>query len=54
MPTATQKVTIARQLEPVIEALKKHITPIPDPQKFNHCVDIVSNWRGDFFYIKQE
>lgn len=54
MATNIQKDTISRQFEPVIEVLKKRITPIPEPQQFNHCVDIVSNWRGNYFYIKQK
>jgi len=54
MATKNQKETISRHFESVIEELKKNITPIPQPQKFNHCVDIVSNWRGNYFYIKQK
>ena len=54
MATKPQKDNISRQFKSVIEALKENITPIPEPQKFNHCVDIVSNWRGNYFYIKQK
>jgi hypothetical protein len=55
-PTATkvQKNTISSQFESVIEELKKNLQPIPEPQKFNHCVDVFSKWRGNFFYIMQK
>lgn len=54
MATKSKKENITRQFESVIEELKKQITPTPNPQKFNHCVDVVSNWRGNYFYIKQK
>lgn len=55
-PTANeaQKKAISKQFEPVIEALKENILPIPEPQKFNHCIDVFSKWRGNFFYIMQK
>jgi hypothetical protein len=54
-PTATkaQKDTISAQFKPVIEALKKNLQPIPEPQEVNHCIDVFSKWRGKFFYIMQ-
>jgi len=55
-PTATkeEKSAISSQFESVIEELKKNLQPIPEPQKFNHCIDIFSKWRGNFFYIMQK
>jgi hypothetical protein len=55
-PTATkeQKTKITNQFKPLIEELKKNLQPIPEPQRFNHCVDVFSSWRGNFFYIKQK
>ncbi len=49
--TKTEKAAISKQFEPIIEELKKNIQPIPEPQEFNHCIDIFSKWRGNFFYI---
>jgi len=55
-PTANkaQKINISKQFEPFIEELKKNIQPIPQPQKLNHCIDIITKWRGNFFYIMQK
>jgi hypothetical protein len=55
-PTATQaqKDAITRQFEPVVEELKKNLTPIPEPQVVNHCIDVFSKWRGNYFYIMQK
>ena len=55
-PTATekQKDEITHQFETVVEALKKNIKPIPDPQEMDHCIDVFSKWRGNFFYIMQK
>lgn len=55
-PTATkaEKEAISRQCEPLIEELKKNLQPIPEPQEFNHCIDVFSKWRGNFFYIMQK
>lgn len=55
-PTATkaEKDAILIQFNPVIEELKKNLQPIPEPQEFNHCIDIFSKWRGNFFYIMQK
>ncbi len=55
-PTATkvQKATISKQFEPIIEELKKNLQPVPEPQKYNHCIDVLSKWRGNFFYIMQK
>ena len=55
-PTATkaQKDKISKQFEPLIQELKKNLTPIPEPQEYNHCIDIFSKWRGNFFYIMQK
>ncbi|MFT6962100.1 MAG: hypothetical protein ACJAWV_001825 [Flammeovirgaceae bacterium] len=55
-PTATkvEKDSISRQFESLIEELKENLQPIPEPQQFNHCVDIFSKWRGNFFYIMQK
>ncbi len=52
--TEVQKMAISIQFEPVIEELKKEIQPIPEPQEFNHCIDVFSKWRGNFFYIMQK
>ena len=52
--TETQKVAISKQFEPVIEELKKNLTPLPEPQEINHCVDIFSKWNKNFFYIAQK
>lgn len=55
-PTATkvQKESISKQFDPFVEELKKKLEPIPEPQVFNHCIDIFSKWRGNFFYIMQK
>jgi len=53
-PTKVQKDTISKQFESVIEELKKNLQPIPEPQQFNHCIDVFSKWRGNFFYIMQK
>jgi len=52
--TKTQKAAITTQFETVIEELKKNLKPIPEPQTMNHCIDVISSWRGNFFYIKQK
>lgn len=55
-PTAikAQKDIISKQFEPVIEKLKENLKPIPEPQEWNHCIDVFSKWRGNFFYIMQK
>ena len=55
-PTATkvEKDDISKQFESLIEELKKNLEPIPEPQKNNHCIDVFSKWRGNFFYIMQK
>ena len=55
-PTATkaEKEAISKQCEPLIEELKKNLQPIPEPQKFNHCIDVFSKWRGNYFYIMKK
>lgn len=55
-PTATkaQKNAISKQFEPLVESLKKHIQPLPEPQEYNHCIDVFSKWRGNYFYIMQK
>ena len=40
--TKAQKNAISIQFEPVVEELKKKLLPIPEPQHFNHCIDIFS------------
>jgi len=43
-PTADkqQKDKISKQFEPIVEELKKNLTPLPEPQKWNHCIDVFS------------
>jgi hypothetical protein len=55
-PTASkpQKAAIFQQFEPVIELLKKRLEPVPEPQVFNHCIDVFSKWRGNYFYIMRK
>ncbi|MFT4972984.1 MAG: hypothetical protein ACI9XO_004654 [Paraglaciecola sp.] len=53
-PTDAQKRSITEQNQPLIEELKQKLQPIPEPQKFNHCIDIFSKWRGNYFYIMQK
>ncbi len=55
-PTATkaQKASISKQFEPLVEKLKNNLKPLPEPQEINHCIDVFSKWRGNFFYIKQK
>ncbi len=55
-PTADkrQKDVISKQFEPVVEQLKKHLQPLPEPQVCNHCIDVFSKWRGNYFYIMQK
>jgi hypothetical protein len=38
----------------LIAALKKNISPIPEPQISNHCIDVFSKWRGNYYYIMQK
>ncbi|MFK7908177.1 MAG: hypothetical protein AB8B69_23810 [Chitinophagales bacterium] len=54
MATKTQKDSISKQFEPFIEELKKNLKPIPEPQEWNHCIDVFSKWRGNYFYIMQK
>jgi hypothetical protein len=55
-PTATEsdKIEISKQFEPVIEKLKKNLSPLLEPQEFNHCVDVFSKWNKNFFFIMQK
>mgnify|MGYP000055969020 CR=1 FL=1 len=55
-PTATKtdKDKISKQFEPIIEELKKNLKPIPEPQEYNHCIDVFGKWRGNYLYIKQK
>lgn len=52
--TKAQQTAITNQFAPIIEELKKNLTPIPEPQEYNHCIDIFSKWHGNFFYIMQK
>ncbi len=52
--TKTDKNKISKQFEPIIEVLKKNLKPIPEPQLYNHCIDVFSKWRGNYLYIKQK
>ena len=54
MASNAQKAAISKQFEPVIEALKKRLKPIPEPQRHSHCIDVFGSWRGNYFYIKQK
>lgn len=38
----------------MIEELKKQIKPTPEPQQFNHCIDVFGKWKGNYFYIMQK
>jgi hypothetical protein len=49
-----QKLAITKDFESIIEELKKNIKPLPEPQQFNHCIDVFSKWRGNQFYIMQK
>ncbi len=55
-PTAEKrdKDKISKQFEPIVEELKKSLRPLPEPQKWNHCIDVFSKWRGNYFYIMQK
>jgi hypothetical protein len=55
-PTATEadKIAISIQFEPVVAELKKHIQPLPEPQEWNHCVDVFTKWHRNYFYIMQK
>ena len=55
-PTADkrEKDKITEQFEPIVEELKKNLTPLPEPQEWNHCIDVFSKWRGNYFYIMQK
>jgi hypothetical protein len=37
-----------------VAELKKNLTPLPEPHEMNHCVDVFSKWRGNYFYIMQK
>ncbi len=54
MATKAQKDNLSKQFEPLIQELKKNLTPIPVPQEWNHCIDVFSKWRGNYFYIMQK
>jgi hypothetical protein len=51
--SGVEKLRIAKQFEPVIEALREKITPIPEPHTANHCTEIFGQWNRNFFYIMQ-
>ena len=55
-PTATpaQKLAIEKDFEPIIEAIKKNLQPLPEPQEYNHCIDIFGKWRGNHYSIMQK
>jgi hypothetical protein len=55
-PTATesQKLAITKDFEPLVEELKKNLRPLPEPQQFNHCIDVFSKWHRNYFYIMQK
>jgi hypothetical protein len=50
----SQKLVITQQFEPLIATLKTQLTPLPEPQQFNHCIDVFSKWQGKHFYIMQK
>lgn len=52
--SVVEKLTITQQFEPLIETLKTQLTPLPEPQQFNHCIDVFSKWQGKHFYIMQK
>lgn len=55
-PTANeaQKLAITKDFEPILEELKKNLQPLPEPQQFNHCIDVFSKWHRNYFYIMQK
>lgn len=54
MPTTAEKDNLSNQLEAIVDSFKAQLKPIPDPQRFNHCIDITSKWQKNYFYIKQK
>lgn len=52
--TKPQKETFERKAQELVEKLKENLTPLPEPQEMNHCIDVISRWKGQFFYILQK
>lgn len=52
--TKSQKEFFSRKAQELVEELKEKLSPIPEPQQFNHCVDVTSKWKGQYFYIMQK
>ena len=50
-PTDTIKRKVIAACEPLIERLKKQITPIPEEQIGNHLVDIYGKWYRNQYHI---
>lgn len=52
--TKLQKEAFARKAQELVNKIKENIQPIPEPQEMNHCVDVISKWKGQYFYINQK
>lgn len=53
-PTDAQKKIVSEKFEPLLEKIRQGLPPVPEPQKFNHCVDVFSKWWRSYFYIMQK
>lgn len=53
-PTDSVKRKVDALMQPFIQILKdENLQPIPEPQQFNHLVDIYGKWNRNFYYIYQ-
>ncbi len=51
--TAAEKIKISQEFESIVAQIKSKLSPVPEPQEYGQCVDIISRWKGNFFYIMQ-
>lgn len=53
-PSEAEKAAITAKFEPLVQRLKQNLKPVPEPQEYNHCVDVLTKWRGNYFYLMQK
>lgn len=53
-PTEVQMSRISAAFEPLVENIRNNLPPVPEPQQWNHCVDVFTKWRGSYFYLMQK
>jgi hypothetical protein len=50
-PTDAEKAKATAAFAPWVEQQKRDMPPIKEPQESNQVVDLMTRWRGSYFYV---